>query len=963
MLLVLVRDLGSMAVEAAGAEIVAPGRKAGAILAVLTIHQGRRVSSSTLIDALWGDQVTAGTTSTLESHVWRLRQLLEPRRGRREPSKMLINDAGGYRLLVSPDQIDSAQLERMVDNARGRLAAGAADIAIELVDTALELWRGRPYTPFSDEQWAVAAVARLEESLQQARELRLDALVELGRTAEALADSESLIAEPGFREHTRAQRMLALHRAGRSDEALQTFQEFRRQLSGELGLEPGVELVSLQRRILDQDATLLAPREPIGVASAPQAATIHLPGRPSALIGRESELHDLLALVTSGAAVTVTGPAGCGKTRLAIDVARDLAPRFPEGVWFVDLAAVDTAIHVPEMIMTILGFGSGITGTPLEALAGYLQRRRILLVLDNCEHLLPELTPAVETLLGSATCWSSVLATSREPLQVDGETVWPLQPLALPDPDGRTDRPPTAAVELFLARAVAADSSLTIEGNDLRTVETICTGLDGLPLAIELAAARVRTYSLDEISEQVARNPVTLSRLGRSSRHDHHRSVGEAIEWSVQLLGPTERRVHEELSVLPGRFTARAARAVTEVVPDDEQRLLDVDELLPMLVNRSLLVREQPTRKGGRSTFRQLATVRAHAAHLLDDRTEDLLDRRDSWVLGQINALPRFAQLAMTARYDDLEDDYAAIRASLQRTLVERRDPAAAVAPARLALYWYFREELLEGTRWLESAADLTADPRASDGSRVLSHLACAVVLLFQARPDLACSHVDASVPLLAGLDGPDLLAAGDLLPWLAVTAAVAEQSETARAILERTRTVIERTGDDYHQAHARAARCLVSALLPGQTSQLDLATEARDAYARGMDVEHLMAAWMSSNALALTALRTASPDEGLVWARRAIDLSMRLGARRGGTWLELIADLMTMARRHHRAVQLFSAASAASSRAGTRFPRLPISRDLYADVRGALSRSDFDGAWGAGQSLTLEQIVADDAD
>lgn len=967
---VLVRDLGSMAIEVAGAPDASPGKKPAAILALLTIHHGRRVSSDTLLDALWGDQVTAGKMSTLESHVLRLRQQLEPGRGRREASKVIINDAGGYRLLVSRDQIDSAQLERMVDDARSRLAAGAPEAAIELVDTALELWRGRPYSPFSDEEWAVAAVARLEEALQQARELRIDALLELGRTAEALVESQSLIREPGYREHPRAQRMLALHQAGRSDEALQVFSDLRRQLIDELGLEPGAELVSLQRRILDQDPSLLAPREPIVTSTEPSAGTIHLPGRPSALIGRDRELQDISALVTSGVTVTITGPAGCGKTRLAIDVARDLASRFPEGVWFVDLAAVDTAISALHVIVELLGFSSGIAGPPLEALAAYLHRRRILLLLDNCEHLLPDLTLVVETILGSATCWSSVLATSREPLQTDGETTWPLQPLALPDPDGRLDSPATAAVELFLARAVAADPSGAIEGDDLRTVASICIGLDGLPLAIELAAARVRAYSLDEISEHVTRDPVTLSRLGRSDHADHHQSVGGAIEWSVQLLSPTERRVHEDLSVLPGRFTARAARAVTEsprpATPDVEQHHRDVDDVLAMLVNRSLLTRERPTRKGGPSTFRQLATVRAHAAHLVDraTRTDDLLDRRDTWILDQIDSLPRFGHLATVTSFGDLEDDYSAIRAALQRTLADRPNPAAGAAPARLVLYWYFREQMLEGIQWLKLAADLTVDPRVSTGMRVLSHLGSAVALLFQARPGLARSHFDTTVPLIAGLDGPDLLAVGDLLPWLGVIAAVAEEPATAMSFVAQGEAVRDRTADAYHRAHTEAARCLIPALLAGRVPDIDLVTRARDAYTQAMEVDHVMAAWESSNALALCALRTASPHEGLRWAKRGIALSLQLGARQGGAWLEVLADLMIMAHRPEEAVQLFSAAQAASSRAGTRSPpRLPISRELWTSARKALSRSDFDRAWHAGQLLTLAQILELDVD
>ncbi len=956
---VVIRDLGTMVIASAGREEPVAGRKPAAVLALLTIHAGRRVPADALIDALWGDEATAGATSTLQSHVWRLRRQLEPRP---DSPESLIGDAGGYRLLVTPDQVDSSQLERLIADARGHLAAGDAAIALQFLDTALGLWRGRPYAPFSDEEWAVAAAARLQESYLQGAELRIDALLELGRTDEALVASETSIRQPGYRERPCAQRMLALHQAGRSDEALQTFQAFRQGIISELGLEPGSELVDLQRRILDQDPALSMPRRPAGRGIEATPDLVHLPVRRSALVGREPDLNAVQNLVTPGAAVTITGPAGCGKTRLAIDAARALAADFPQGVWFVDLASIDAAVLVPEVIVELLGISAGGAGPLSGALAAHLQHRRILLVLDNCEQLLPELTAVVEALLGSAACASAVLATSREPLQVDGELLWPLQPLALPEGGAADPGRLSPAVELFLLRAAAATPSVTIEGDDLRTVESICIGLDGLPLAIELAAARLRAYSIPEIAEQVGRDPLTLARLHRSDRDDHHRSMSEAVGWSVRLLSPEERHLHEELSVLAGPFTARAARGVAEA-SESGARAVDVEALLPMLVNRSLLYRERSTERSGRSTFSQLAIVRAHAAHLLaeEQRTEELIERRDSWVLAQLRALPRIGRPETLDAYRLLEGDYPTIRATLQRRLSDRPDPSFATGASGLVFYWYWREQIVEGARWLELAAGLAERPEVQDGGRALNHLACTVATLFQARLDLARSHLDRALPLVADLNGPDLLAAGDMLPWLAVAAAVADEVETAKVLLGHVDAVTDRTRDAHHQVLAEAAHCLTAALFTEQPFDIAVVARAHDAYARAIELEQLMAGWMCSTALALAALRTASPHDGVAWAKRAIALSIQFGARRGGPWVEVLADLMAMAEEHERAVQLFSAAHAASNRAGTRSPRLPISRDLHAAAQRSLNRGAYNEAWRAGRLLTLPQLVEQD--
>ncbi|WP_419817840.1 BTAD domain-containing putative transcriptional regulator [Glaciibacter flavus] len=953
----MIRDLGTMVIASSDREDPVIGRKPAAVLALLAMNAGRRVSVDALVDALWGDQATQGAMSTLQSHVWRLRGQLESQHG---SPVSVISDTGGYRLLATPDQVDSSQLERLVADARASLTAGDANNALRLTDAGLGLWRGRPYEPFSDEEWADAAVARLEESYLQGRELRIDALLDLGRTDEALVATEASIRQSGYRERPHMQRMIALHQAGRSEEALQTFQDFRQGLVTELGLEPGPEMVDLQRRILDQDATLATPRRPNAADIRGESDVVRLPGKRSPLVGREADVRAVQSLVAPGAAVTITGPAGCGKTRLAIDVARTLAAEFPQQVQFVDLTAVQSAELVPEAIIGLLGLRAAGAGPPLGVLASYLRHRHILLVLDNCEHLLPELTPVVETLLGDAGSSSAVLATSREPLNVDGESLWPLQPLALPEGDAfNEDGPLSPAVELFLLRAAAAMPTSTIDGEDLRTVESICIGLDGLPLAIELAAARLRAYSIDEIAEQVGRDPLTLARLHRSRDEDHHRSLSEAIEWSVALLSPEERRMHQELSVLTGPFTARAVHGVSDAAGDGA-RHIEVDTLLPMLVNRSLLTRERADEGSSRSTFSQLSTVRTHATRLLaaEGRTDGLLERRDAWVLDQIQSLPRIGHPDSARAYRRLQDDYPTVRSTLQRHLWDDPDQRFIAGAVGLTFYWYWREQLLEGWRWLDLAAEVAENENAPDHLRSLSHLACAASLLLQVRLDLASPHLDRALPLVAGLNEPDLVAVGDLLSCLVVAAAVTGETQTAMIALEHLDAVAQRTGDANHRVLAGAARCLVTATSITGSLDLTVIPRVHDVYAEALELKQLFACWMCSTALGHIALRTARPEDGLEWAKRAISLSVEFGASRGGTWVEVLADLTAMSGQDVRAVQLFSAAHAASSRTGARSPNLPISRELHASAQRKLDRATYDEAWRVGQLLTLSQIT-----
>lgn len=952
------RDLGALTLVADGQEHPLVGSRAAAMLALLTIHVNHRVSVDTLMEAAWGERITPGAASTLTSHIWRLRQSLEPGRDRSRSASVLVNDSDGYRLIGGPSTVDSLLFAEAAADVRDVLAAGHAGLAARRAEAALALWRGTPYGAFADQEWAQPAVARLEELRNQLQERRIQGLVASGDVDGALSDLHPLIAEMPFRESLRALQMEALYRDGRGEEALEAYREAREVLVDQVGIEPGPQLQDLHRRILSNDPSLSEqlPREVV----AAKSLEIHLPMALTPLVGRADQLERLTGLVRDHRLVSVVGPAGCGKTRLAIEAARALSPRFPEGVWFVDLAVVSTAAAVPAAVIHRLGLDVGLSAEPVVALAAHLQSRRILLLLDNCEQLLPDLTPVVETLLGGSGCMSSVLATSREPLLADGERIYTLAPLALPGGAEDPPWPPAPAVELFLARAGAADPQLTIEGEALRTVTRICAGLDGLPLAIELAAARVRTYSLDEIADQVTRNPVTLSRLGRAV--DHHQSVGDAIDWSVRLLTPAEKRAHEALSVLPGQFTARAARAVTEE-SEGARRGADVEVVLPMLVNRSLLVSERSSRERGRSSFRQLTTVRTHAVQLLTGagRTETLLDRRDAWVLDQLSSLPRLGRPEMSEAYARIEDDYPTVRAALQRGLSERPDPAYVGATASLLGYWIFREQGTEGAGWLQLALELAERSAAPVGVRVLVHVAAAHSLVSQGRSDLARSRFAAIAPRVAELTEPGSTAAGDLLPWLAVQAAVAEDFALAAVVLERATVLGSRTGDAYHRTLLAAARCMIETLTPGPGREPGGADRAHAAHDDAMAAGHLLAAWLSSNALIVTALGNRSPRDGLPWAKTTIGLWLQLGARRGFTWLEILADLLTMAGRRRAAAEVYAAAQAASSRVGSRFPRLPVSRALYAETRHALSRAAFDQAWRVGQTLTLDQVLERD--
>ena len=724
-------DLGVLAIEANGTEQRVGGRQLATILGVLLVDADRHVSADRLLDALWPDG--SGSTSTLDSHLFRLRKLLEPARRRGAAPTVLLSEPRGYRLVVSATQVDSLRFEQLVSDAVALHRQDQSARALRRCDEALALWRGTPYTPVEDQEWAVSAVGRLTERLAQVSELRLTCLLGVGDPGTALAESSRLVTEHPLREGIWAARMLAAYRTGRSDLALQTYSTARMTLRDELGLEPGPELRRLQSRILAADPELIgvAPKTPT-VQTRP--VEVRLPSVRTAIIGRDGDLGRLESELTTHELVTLVGPAGCGKTRLAIETGRRGAPEFPDGVYFVSLIGAGDRGQLLDEVTSGLGVAAAPAGSPTDALREFCAGRRMLLILDNCEHILDEVADLVDSLLVPDT-ELTVLATSRVPLDLDGEIISTLLPLPVPDPTIEVDEVgapvSSTAVQLFLERLRVADPSAAT-APDLSVVNRICRDVDGLPLAIELAAARARSFSLEEIAAQTAADPGSLSRVGRE-HPDHHDSVRHAIEWSYRTLDPEASDLHRRIALLPGPFTPDLASALTHL-----DRSTTVHRLAE-LVHCSMLVPLGPRRPGRPSRFTQLATVRSHGLQAQRrDEAVDVRGQKIAWVEDLLDRKPRVGTNAETGWFAEVDDNLAALRATLQDALVERPHPVGAAITHRLSLFWYYRGMIIEGLRWLRLA---TQSPAATPFDRWMAHLSMAGQLCMQTRLDLAMPY------------------------------------------------------------------------------------------------------------------------------------------------------------------------------------------------------------------------------
>ena len=470
------RILGSVTVADGGAEIAIPGAKLRALLALLLIRHGETTRADRLADDLWGDAIPSGFQNALQSLISKLRRSLG------DNGRLLVTDHDGYRLDVSGDDIDADQFETGARRGRESLANGRPAEAAEALATALRLWRGPALQGLADDGMLQREAVRLEELRLAAVEDRIDADLQLGRHAELIAELTSATAEHPLRERLHGFLMLALYRCGRQADALRAFQDARTVLGEELGLDPGPDLRALENAILNQDPELDPPRSAAVVRTRRHT---NLVAGLSSFIGRRADVVNLSRTVDEHRLVTIVGPGGAGKTRLSVEMASgrdDVAD-----TWMVELAPLSTPLLVAETIATALGATDSLSlngqapMTAIERIIEHCDDRNTLIVLDNCEHLVAEAARVTASLL-VACPRLRVVATSREALGVPGEMVWTMPSMSMDD-----------AAALFIERAGAASGFVPTPETEPIVLD-LCARLDGLPLAIELAAGRSKAF-------------------------------------------------------------------------------------------------------------------------------------------------------------------------------------------------------------------------------------------------------------------------------------------------------------------------------------------------------------------------------------------------------------------------------------------------------------------------------------
>jgi predicted ATPase/DNA-binding SARP family transcriptional activator len=582
------RILGPLAVEDADGPIALGGPKPRTLLAVLLVAGGEVVPADRLVSALWGGDPPAGALVALRAYVSRLRGVLDG-------AATLRHQPPGYSLSVATGTVDAAEFERLVEAARGAAAAGDHAGAVAHLDAALALWRGDALAEFADDEFAMAEAVRLTELRTTALEERAEALLAQGRAADALPELEALVRRHPSRERPAVALMRALYAMGRQADALAAYHDLRTRLDDELGVQPAAPAQALYQRILVHDPAL-APAAPRG----------NLPRRASGFVGRDREVERVLAALGAGPLVTLTGVGGAGKSRLAVEVAARDRLRFADGAWLCELAALPDGSPVGDAVAAALQIqqrpGLSIEQTVIE----YLRGRALLLVLDNCEHVL---APAAGLVAGIVQQCPEVvvLATSREALAVEGEQLWPVPPLPIED-----------ATTLFVQRARAVSPDFRLDGDAADAVAAICTRLDGLPLGIELAAARMRVMSPVEVAQRLQDTPLLGGGRGPVARHQ---SLVSAIEWSYRLLPEPERRLFRAMSAFAGGADLPAVHRVADPAATED----DVVDRLTRLVERSMVVAESAVR----TRYRVLETLRAYGRSRADaEGTAAELDRR-----------------------------------------------------------------------------------------------------------------------------------------------------------------------------------------------------------------------------------------------------------------------------------------------------------------------------------------------
>lgn len=994
--------LGALQVRTDHGPVSVSGRLRRALLLRLLVSPNRGISAEQLADDLWEGSPPPSWPSTLQSHVSLLRRVIGADR--------IEGRSGRYVLRVEDGELDAEVFAAEAADGRRLFEAGDPVRAEAVLGRALGRWRGAAFADVNRAMWAVPEVSRLEEMRLATLEVWFEARLDLGEHHELASAVSAAVAEHPLRERLWAQLMLAEYRSGRQADALRTYQRLRTHLAEEVGLEPSAELVALDAAIAAGDPGLdrAAGRErragPVGSPVPPAVldrSRTNLARPATSFVGRAREQRELEASLGPGRLVTVTGPGGVGKTRLAVHVATAALERGEEAVWMVDLSAVVEPELVVPAVAAALHVSGDLPVVGIGALVDAVADRRFLLLLDNCEQVVDAVAKVADSFM--ANCPGvGILATSREPIAVAGEQVYRLAPLGLPDAGGdelgsvlRSD-----AVQLLAERAARHGPFVVDEGNGA-AVASICRRLDGLPLALELAAGRLAGLSAADLDERIDRSSRLLV-AGRAAA-PRQASLDAVLDWSWDLLVPSERTVLTAMLAFAGSFDLAAAEAVCgggAVDPDE------VAGLVAGLVDKSLV---QADHVGSAVRYRLLETVRRSVASHRDDGGDAELARaaHARWFLERAEAATaQFRGSEPDRALRTFDADYPNFRAAVEFAV-------GAAGQAELALrlvvalhrYWYTSGRSKEGIELFERAL---GRPDAQAPTALRSEALRWLGDLYTTLGDwsAARARLEGALAVARRLDD-DALAA-PALTWLAQVASRQGATDEAARLADEAVDVARASGDPRLRANAVAGRALAlaydgdvegaardltealadyrlvgdrlsEALMLNNLATLELAdgryVEARAHFAAALVIRgelggdhpgavQLYGLAMASGLLGDTAEATETFDAALraavgageEWMVGYCLLGLALMAGAGGNAAGAVG---TVAAARHAAV-LHGAAAAVFERTGETME--PLEAGLHqwelARLRAAVGPAEIDAAYEVGRAMSTERAV-----
>jgi predicted ATPase/DNA-binding SARP family transcriptional activator len=698
-----------------------PGTRLRALLIALALEPGRVVPKAALVDWIWGEHPPSDAANALQRLVSRLRKAL--------PDGSVEGQTDGYRLRVEPGAVDAVRFERLVGQAR----LEEDPWRVRRLREALALWRGAAMQDVGLQESAAfdAAVTRLERLRLTAMEDRFDAEISLGHGPGLVTELADLVAAHPLRERLVAALMRALVATGRDSEALLVYQRTREALAGALGVDPSPELSALHVVLLRGE---LGRRE--------ENRKTNLRAELTSFVGKDADVAAVRELIAGHRLTTLVGPGGAGKTRLATETARTLLGDLPDGAWLVELAgigAVKGEGDVAQATLAGLGLRDALLGAAPNAeltdrLIAAIRGREALLILDNCEHVIESAAAFAHRVLGECQRLR-ILATSREPLGITGEALWPVRPLAVPEGDaGPGEIESSPAVQLLRDRAGAVRRDLAVDAHTLSTMARVCRALDGMPLAIELAAARLRTMSIDQLANRLD-DRFRLLTSGSRTALPRHRTLRAVVDWSWELLSDAERMALRRLSVFSGGASLEAAERVCAGDAIGPEQVL---ELLTALAEKSLLLAEMERdgEVGGAPRYRMTGTIKEYAGHRLAEAGESDLARRAH--LAYFTELteaadPHLRRAEQLEWLAVLEAEYDNIGSAMRGALAAGEAHAAMRLAAGAGWYWWLSGHKTEGFELLTAAANTPGE--VTDEIRAMVY-AMAVLFVSSGRGD-----------------------------------------------------------------------------------------------------------------------------------------------------------------------------------------------------------------------------------